>query len=330
MKYLIFLPIILFLPNLTMAAVANVDHIVFVSEQQTVSLDTISKILTIQTQNSNGVAEPIDETGDLSVTVTSPTGQFNSNATTWNPSNTFTMSKNTANKNFYYKDTTVGTYTITATLTTRVTGKIWSASQNITIGEEVINVGGGEVLGTSTPAVIATSTSSIPTTVVSTHYITESVSVYVEPTGIFEISAGRERSVYLGQVLFLEAKSKKSKDLEGKSCKYLWSMGDGFLRQGEEIKYSYKYPGQYNLVLNAKCGDRKSVSRTKVTVSDLNLSYDLSGFGELIIINQGSSEVNLYGFKSVLLAEGYEFPIDTIISAGQKIVLPRELTFLKN
>ena len=81
------------------ASTANIIGISFISSEQTVSPGIISDKLTIQTQNNSGLSELIDETADLTLSVDSNTGQFNSNNTSWNPTNIFTMSKNTANKN---------------------------------------------------------------------------------------------------------------------------------------------------------------------------------------------------------------------------------------
>lgn len=326
---LIFVPV-------TLAAVANINQIVFITEPQTVSPGVISKAFTIQTQNSAGSLETIDETSDLKVSVTSATGEFNSNSTSWNPATTFTMSKNTGNKNFYYKDPTAGTYQITATLTTRITSKSWTTSQTVTIGESVvdpIDTGGGST-ATSTTATsttsggqtVSTSTSSNNgTTVVSTHYITEVVSVYVEPT-IFELSAGRDRLGYVGTPLDFKIKYKLSSDLKNKKCEYLWSFGDGSTETGEEVEHIYKYPGNYNLVLNGECSERKAVSRAIIKILAPNISLNKNSDGSFVITNNNKYEINLYNWRLVADKQKYIFPLDTIISAGEKITFPAEYT----
>ena len=112
MKRLISVPITFFLMAST--ASAQVSQFVFITEPQTVSIGVSSETITIQSQNSQGVSENITETHDLVFTSISPTGQFFN--TSGNPVST-TMSKNTANKNFLYQDSTVGTYTLTITAT---------------------------------------------------------------------------------------------------------------------------------------------------------------------------------------------------------------------
>jgi hypothetical protein len=274
------------------------------------------------------------------VTVTSPTGQFNSNSTTWNPATTFTMSKNTGNKNFYYKDSAVGTYTIGATLTTRTTGKSWTASQ-------IINIGVGQVLGTSTDNLpdtnstgtsTATSTATTTTTedyssnnvtIVSTHYIEEDLSSYIEPT-VFNLSAGRKRLSYIGTPVSLEAKHKLSTDLQSQNCNYLWTFGDGASSAGEKIEHIYKYAGDYNLVLNGNCGSTQSVSRTVIEVAEPKLTLSAVSDGSIAIMNNSKYEINLYAWKLSSPSQMYAFPLDTIIGANQKVIFPAEYTKISN
>ncbi len=326
MKFFIIL-FCLLLPVISFGAVVNIDRIVFVTEPQTILPDTISKAFTIQTQNSSGTIEPIDETSDLSLSVTSATGQFNSNSTTWNPAKTFTMSKNTGNKNFYYKDSTLGTYTINATLTTRTTGKSWNTSQVVNISNDINTATTTNTTATTTDTTFSTSTATT-TTIISTHYIQEYLSTYVEPTNIFELTAGRNRLGYLNLPLNFEAKYKMSSDLKNSGCHFLWTFGDGSSEKGERVEHTYKYLGEYNLVLNGDCNTAKSVARSTVKVVETNLSLSNYSDGAVKIINSGEYEINLYGWRLSAGKKVYEFPLDTIISAGQSVIFPREYTEL--
>lgn len=337
MKYLIIFSSLFFInfTNLfsvpiTQAAVENVEKIVFTTESQTIAPDVISKVFTIQTQNSSGAMETIDETADLSVTVNSSSGQFNSNSTTWNPNTTFTMNKNTGNKNFYYKDNTEGTYNITATLTTRTTGKSWSTSQSVIISSvipESDSDSGDDNEATTTSGVAISSSSTSNSTNLSTHYIQESLSSYTE-TNLFEISAGRDRLGYIGTPLIFEAKYKMSSNLKNKDCDYVWNFGDGRTDSGEETEHLYKYSGNYNLVLNGNCGETKAVARLKVKIMEPDLALEKFSDGSIQVLNKSTDEINLYGLKLVTTKQEYNFPLDTIIGAGQGIVFSYEYTNL--
>ena len=292
--------------NVVWAAVANIDRIVFFTPERNVSVGQISEVITIQVQNSGGGEEKLDEsTNKVLVTVTSSTGEFNSNSTTWSPTDTFTMNKNTANKNFYYKDSSAGTYIITAKLTTGETGKSWTATQNITVGGSGGSTGGdiGDETSTSTATSTATSTTTTTTNnsggttvVYSVHYIQEDLSDYEEPT-TFEVGAGRARLSYVNSPVSFEAKHKVSKNLSAKNCDYIWNFGDAVSLTGEKVEHIYKYPGEYNVILNGTCGDLKSVARTVVKVVAPSVSISTKTDGAVEIINSGKYEINLYNWK---------------------------------
>jgi len=185
-----------------------------------------------------------------------------------------------------------------------------------------------ETLATSTATTTATTTTTVTNyggerVIYSTHYIQEDLSGYIEPT-TFEVSAGRPRLAYLDLPIKFEAKHKVSKDLENRNCKYSWTFGDGFSQVGEKVEHIYKYVGDYNVVLNGSCSDLKSVSRTVVKVVAPSLSILTKLDGAVEVFNQGKYEMNLYGWKIKTQNQEYVFPMDTIISAGQKVTFPEE------
>jgi hypothetical protein len=130
---------ILFIP---LIASAQVSKIVFTTEPQTIKPTVISEALTFQTQDSAGNMIQTTETLDLVFTSTSQTGEFLNSA--GNPVSK-TMSVNTANRTFYYRDSSQGTFTLTVTATGRVSGEVLSASQKITVSQDGTS-GSGEVL----------------------------------------------------------------------------------------------------------------------------------------------------------------------------------------
>ena len=62
--------------KLAQGSVANIVQIVFSNEPLLVPTGEVSEDLNIQTQNSAGLAEALDETADLTLTSTSATGEF--------------------------------------------------------------------------------------------------------------------------------------------------------------------------------------------------------------------------------------------------------------
>ena len=92
-----------------------ISKIVFTTSSQTLSAGSPSAIMTIQTQNSSSIAVNVQSDTTVGLTSTSGTGQFSeSSGGPWSSTLSLTITAGTNSKSFYYKDTTVGTPTITA------------------------------------------------------------------------------------------------------------------------------------------------------------------------------------------------------------------------
>jgi len=112
------------------ASSINITQINFTSSSQSINVNTVSSVITIQTQNLTKGSEQTDETNYLDLSSNSSTGEFSSSNSTWKPVNKLTMSMHSANRNFYYRDSTPGIYTLTVS----VEGQNWTpATQSITI-----------------------------------------------------------------------------------------------------------------------------------------------------------------------------------------------------
>jgi len=92
---------------------AVIDRIVFTSAPQVLTAGTPSAIMIIQTRDASGAVNvPSDTT--IGLTSTSGTGKFSLLASPWSDITSVTITAGTNSTSFYYKDTTVGTPTITA------------------------------------------------------------------------------------------------------------------------------------------------------------------------------------------------------------------------
>jgi hypothetical protein len=118
---------------------ADVSKFSFTTDPQTVSPDTPSSIITVQSQDAAGASLNIPNTMFVTFTSTSPTGQFYSNTTGTTLVMPVTMAKNSQNKNFYYKDSVLGTYTLEADVALVKGGTtLFTAQQQIIIGTPVV------------------------------------------------------------------------------------------------------------------------------------------------------------------------------------------------
>lgn len=91
-----------------------ISKIVFTTPPRSTPADSPSEAMTIQTQDSIGspIAVPSDTT--INLISTSVAGKFSLNASPWSDITSLTINKGKKSSSFYYKDSTVGTPTITA------------------------------------------------------------------------------------------------------------------------------------------------------------------------------------------------------------------------
>ena len=118
-------------PLMAAADSALITHLVFTNTPQTIQPNTVSATLTVQTRSAGGTSEQISGGPQIiQLSSSSGTGEFSSNATNWIPVSVLTMNSGTANRNFFYRDSTSGTHTLTVT----AEGQGWTAAtQDIVI-----------------------------------------------------------------------------------------------------------------------------------------------------------------------------------------------------
>ncbi len=295
------------------SAASSVYKISFTTEERSVKPGELSSAITIQTQDSSGSLVQTPETLDLEFESSSPTGEFLGSS--GNPA-TKTMSKNTSNRTFYYKDSSAGTFLIKVTATGRDTGEVWSVEQNIIVSDSATdqNDGNGEVLSASTEnSLSSTSGSSQP----------KNGTV----SALLEVYAGPNRLTAPGSPINFQAQVKKNGSAN-QSLKFYWSFGDGHVANGEIVSHTYKYPGEYAVVLNAKSGNVFATSRLKVLVSKPEIIIE-DNDDYLLIKNNSNSEVNLFNWKIVFNGFGFVFQPDTIVLAKSSIMLDKSLLKMK-
>jgi hypothetical protein len=180
---------------------------------------------------------------------------------------------------------------------------------------------------TSTSESSDTSTSTASTTVItqivyiSSHSDPEDISNYNDEND-FEISAGRERLASVGSPIEFDAKYNIEQNGQC-SPLFTWSFGDGFYTEGTDVSHNYKYPGEYQVVLNGTCGEYNSISRTTVNVVSPDILISDTENGDIEIKNNGATEINVGDWKIKGMQKDFLFPKDTIISAGNEIILAK-------
>ncbi|MEI6479192.1 MAG: PKD domain-containing protein, partial [bacterium] len=313
-----------FIAGISFASTSNISNLVFTTDSQTIKPGDVSKEIIVQTQNSSGAAEKVDETNDTTFTSNSPTGQFlNSSG---NPVST-TMSKNTSSRTFYYKDNTEGTHTLTISIKGRDTGKTFSATQQIIISSNVPiedpSSGTSTSTATSTDLTSTSTSNAYSGSVLYSYSSGTPLSQFSEDDFDLKIYAGRDRVSFINSPVRFNAQVRTKGSLG--NLNYSWSFGDGSSSSNKMSDHYYIYPGTYNVVLNVSNGVSDVVSVSKVEVLEPKVSFSFhkdisSSFAQ--ISNDSSQEANLAGYKILYGTKEFVIPQDTILSANSNIKIP--------
>jgi len=141
----------------------------------------------------------------------------------------------------------------------------------------------------------------------------------------FEIYAGRDRLTTVGNSLVFKADSVKSQGITEQSIGYSWSFGDGSIGNNKTTEHSYRFSGEYNVILNASYADKQAVSRLVVKVVQPDLAIK-KVFGGVEVHNKTKQEINLNGWTLSSNFRLFKFPVDTLIGPDKKVVFPDNTT----
>ena len=156
--------------------------------------------------------------------------------------------------------------------------------------------------------------------------------LYVKSTALILnifADAGDDRTVIVGADSFFDGKSfgVEKKPLE--NAEYIWNFGDGSVKKGQKVMYSYNYPGEYIVFLDVASGEYSSSDRIKVVVvsADLivsNVVYGKDGFVELY--NKTNRELDISWWRIQVGSNFFTIPKNTIILGGKKIIFSYKTT----
>ena len=315
--FLIIIAISLFIIYATSAYAAGVEKIVFTTDPQSIKPNTLSGPMTIQAQDSGGNSFQTPETIDWEFPSSSPSGEFL--GSTGNPATSY-MSKNTANRTFYYRDSSEGNFTIIINARGRETLQEWSVTQQIIISSDASqnlpeDDSSGEVLGISSDQSTSSNSSS-----------GDSTTNVSSLNSQLEIMAGNDRTTSPGSPIWFQATMKKNTTKANPNLN--WSFGDGNVGVGPLVSHTYKYAGDYVVVLSAKVGEIFSVSRFKVKV--INSDIEVLDKGQYLeILNKSNTEINLFNWKIENGGKGFVFQPNTIILPNSSVKFDKSLLKLK-
>lgn len=149
---------------------------------------------------------------------------------------------------------------------------------------------------------------------------------FLEPK--FAVNAGPDRITAVGNSVEFKAETNEENLNEGRGASFSWSFGDGSMKYGSNVTYSYRTSGEYIVVVNAEKGQFESADQILVKVIDPKISLSQDGTGNIIVTNKSDDDINLYQWKISHLGKEFVFPKDTIILKGKSITLHSEVTQL--
>ncbi len=290
----------------------------FTTSGQSISANLISEAITVSTGEAVGV------TSDLYLTSSSATGEFSSSATNWLAVNKLTWNSNWSNRTFYYRDSSSGTFTLTAKLDVgRPPSVSYTANQSIVVS------GSGE----SAPPPISTSTSEtgqvagVSTAQTSVSFQTGTgVSGMEEESGNFNLDIGKNRSSMVGVPVYFTSEI-SPKSYENK-LRITWSFGDGTVGEGSAVHHAYTLPGTYVVSARAREGDEFARARSIVKIDTLGLeieSVKTGSDGAIILFNHGTDS-SLQNFSLTKGGQVFIFPEDFYILANGSVALSARVT----
>lgn len=156
----------------------------------------------------------------------------------------------------------------------------------------------------------------------------------VEPQMI--VDAGVNKTAVAGALVTFDgiALGLKKEPLE--NARYMWSLGDGILKDGKKITHTYLYPGEYVAVLEVSSGYFSGSDRLRVSV--IKPEIVISKIGDttdyfIEITNNSKNDLDLSGWILKSQNEQFFIPKNTIIAPLSKIIfssLTTRLSFKQN
>lgn len=118
----------------------------------------------------------------------------------------------------------------------------------------------------------------------------------------------------------IEFAASPSDGVRGRTVRYRWNFGDGNTAAVGVPVHSYRHPGTYVVVVESRYLNESVMQRHEITVLPVSLSVTEDFFGEVIVANTGSEEVDLSGMKVAGRGE-FVFPPHSILLPGKSVAV---------
>ena len=308
----------IFLFSINIALASDISQFVFTTTQQTIKPNTISEKLTIQAQDASGNSFNLPQTGCLQLKTTSATGEFSSSNTSWNPVNILIMNKGTANRSFYYKDSTVRNYVLTINIALRPESETKTCAdwQNWPAGE-------WNIQWTTTQNIIISEQQSQPQTSSSSSQSQSQQSSEAWPTEPqIYANAGEDKTAVVGADVYFSGQALGLQKEPLENARYLWNFGDGASSEGQNVKHFYRYPGEYIVVLDVSSGKYSTSDRALVKIIPNQIIISEANKDFIKLFNGANIVLDISDWYLRVGDKTFKLPASTLIKANSNLIIP--------
>ncbi len=113
------------------------------------------------------------------------------------------------------------------------------------------------------------------------------------------------------------------------NTRFMWNFGDGATKEGQNVYYSYRYPGEYSAVLDIASGEYAASDRltVKVVPAEIFISEIKPGADSFIeIYNKSKEELNISGWQISFGTQSFFFPKGTYIRPEAYLVITHSVS----
>ncbi len=112
------------------------------------------------------------------------------------------------------------------------------------------------------------------------------------------------------------------------NARYLWNFGDGAVASGVKVAHTYRYPGEYTLVLDVGAGELVTTVHKRLKVIEAKLSITGVKTGEdgfIKISNPAAYEIDISGWH-IRADKEFTFPSGSFLPPKVVLSLPTAIT----
>jgi hypothetical protein len=162
-----------------------------------------------------------------------------------------------------------------------------------------------------------------------TQTVSQSTGIQVEPVPSLILKPSAPTVVVAGADAEFSVQVFGAKKEQIQNARVIWSFGNGAVREGNKVRFSYTIPGSYAVIITAASGEFSGTSRfsVKAVQPDLAISKIASGpNGFVEIENKSNTELDLFGWDITSGNITFSIPEKTFLLPKTKVAFPASVT----